>query len=172
MNHSRFKDWKVLCWNVRGLNSEARQLAVKQKIDESGCSMVCLQETKCTHIDHRFIRKFCPRRFDNFSYVPSVGASTGMVIIWNSSFFEGKLIEAKPYCIIVEFCSKHACEVWSLVTVYGPCQGPARYEFVQWLYNLIITAEDKRLLLSDFNFMRLLDNCNLPGRNVNDIFLV
>ena len=46
MNQSGFKDWKVLCWNVRGLNSEARQLAVKQKNDESGCSVVCLQETK------------------------------------------------------------------------------------------------------------------------------
>ena len=66
MNQSGFKDWKVLCWNVRGLNSEARQLAVKQKIDESGCSVVCVQETKCMHIDHRFIRKFCPRRFDIF----------------------------------------------------------------------------------------------------------
>ena len=124
MNQSGFRDWKVLCWNVRGLNSEARQLAVKQKIDESGCSVVCLQETKCMHIDHRFIRKFCPRRFDNFAYVPSVGASAGMVVIWNSSFFEGKLIEAKPFGIIVEFLSKHTSEVWKLVTVYGPCHSP------------------------------------------------
>ena len=71
MNQTRFKEWKVLCWNVRGLNSEARQLAVRQKIDESGCSVVCLQETKCMHMDQRFIRKFCPRRFDNFVFVPS-----------------------------------------------------------------------------------------------------
>lgn len=104
-----------------GLNSEARQLAVRQKIDESGCSVVCLQETKCMHIDQRFIRKFCPRRFDNFVYMPSTGASAGRVIIWNSSFFVGKLIEAKPYGIIVEFSSKHTSEIWTLVSVYGPC---------------------------------------------------
>ena len=171
MNQSGFKDWKVLCWNVRGLNSEARQLAVKQKIDESGCSVVCLQETKCMHIDHRFIRKFCPRRFDNFSYVPSVGASAGMVIIWNSSFFEGKLIEARQYGIILEFRSKHTSEVWTLVSVYGPCQGPARDDFVQWLYNLDINCDDNWLLLGDFNFMRSLENRNLPGGNVSDIFL-
>ena len=103
MSQTNFRDWKILCWNVHGLNSEARQLAVKQKIDESGCSIICLQETKCMHIDQRFLRKFCPRRFDNFVYMPSFGASGGLLIIWNSAFFSGKLIEAHSYGIIVEF---------------------------------------------------------------------
>ena len=56
------------------------------------------------------------------------------------------------------------------MTVYGPCQSPARDEFVQWLYNLDINCDDKWLLLGDFNFMRSLENHNLPGGNVNDIF--
>ena len=138
MNRTTFRDRKILCWNVRGLNSEARQLEVKQKIDESGCSIVCLQETKCMHIDQHFIRKFCPRHFDNFVYVPSADASAGMVVIWNSSCFIGNLIEAKPYGIIVKLQSKHTSESWSLVSIYGPCQGSARDDFVQWLYNLDI----------------------------------
>ena len=62
--------------------------------------------------------------------MPSAGASAGMVVIWNSSFFVGKLIETKSYGIIVEFSSKHTSETWTLVSVYGPCQGPARDEFV------------------------------------------
>ena len=156
---------------MRGLNSEARQLAVKQKIDESGCSIICLQETKCMHIDQRFLRKFCPRRFDNFVYMPSSGASGGLLIIWNSAFFSGKLIQAHSYGIIVEFTSAHTSEVWTLVSVYGPCQNPARDEFAQWLYNLNIQYDEKWLLLGDFNFMRPLENRNLPGGNVNDIFL-
>lgn len=153
MNQYAFRDWKVLCWNMHGLNSEARQLAVKQKIDESGCSIICLQETKCMHIDQRFLRKFCPRRFNNFVYMPSAGASAGLVIIWNSSFFSGKLIEARSYGIIVEFTSQHTSESWTLVSVYGPCQSPARDEFVQWLYNLDIHFEEKWFLLGNFNFM-------------------
>ena len=103
--------------------------------------------------------------------MPSVGASAGMVIIWNSSFFEGKLIEAKPYGITVEFHSRHTSEVWTPVSVYDPCQGPARDEFVQWLYNHDINCDDNWLLLGDFNFMRSLENRNLPGGNVSDIFL-
>lgn len=58
-----------------------------------------------------------------------------------------------------------------MVSIYGPCQGPPRDEFIQWLYNLDIQFESKWLLLGDFNFMRSLDNRNLPGGSVNDIFL-
>ena len=54
---------------------------------------------------------------------------------------------------------------------YGPCQSPARDDFAQWLYNLNIQFDEKWLLLSGFNFMRSLENSNLPGGNVNDIFL-
>lgn len=42
---------------------------------------------------------------------------------------------------------------------------------MQWLYNLDIHFDDNWLLLGDFNFMRSLENHNLPGGNVNDIFL-
>ena len=51
-------------------------------------------------------------------------------MVWNSSFFFGSLIEANSYGIVVEFKSKHTTEAWSLVSVYGPCQGPARDDFV------------------------------------------
>ena len=54
------KNWSVLCWNVRGLNSKARQRDVRAKIEESQCSIVCLQETKCEDFDIRKIRTFCP----------------------------------------------------------------------------------------------------------------
>ena len=38
--------WKVLCWNIRGLNSDDKQLALREKITESGCAVACIQETK------------------------------------------------------------------------------------------------------------------------------
>ena len=87
MDNSGTSNWNVLCWNVRGLNSAARQRAVREKIDESQCSIICLQETKCPSIDARFIRSWCPRRFDQFAYVPSIGASGGLITIWNSLNF-------------------------------------------------------------------------------------
>ena len=71
----------------------------------------------------------------------------------------------------MEFKSKHTSETWSLVSIYGPCQGSACDDFVQWLYNLDIQFGENWLLLGNFNFMRSLENRNLSGGDVNDIFL-
>ena len=82
---SILKHWLVLCWNIRGLNSKAKQLALANAIELSGCAIICLQETKMEHIDIYFIKSCCPKKFDDYAYIPSKGASGGIAIIWNSS---------------------------------------------------------------------------------------
>ena len=78
---------------MRGLNFEDRQRSVRVKIEESQCSIICLQQTKFEFFDQRAIRKFCPRRFDNFVYSPSVGASGGILVLWCSNVFSGILVD-------------------------------------------------------------------------------
>ena len=107
MNAQQTKDCRVLCWNVRGLNSVDRQPIVRAKIEESECSVICLQETKCESFDQRAIRKFRPRRFDNFVYSPSFGASGGILMLWCSNVFSGILVDIKPYGIIISLTSMH-----------------------------------------------------------------
>jgi hypothetical protein len=40
-----------------------------------------------------FIRKFAPRRFDCFDFIPSVGASGGILVLWSSSVFKGDILD-------------------------------------------------------------------------------
>ena len=54
-NTSSFKSWNILCWNVRGLNSDEKWTSIKDKISESKCDIICLQETKKEFIDLPFI---------------------------------------------------------------------------------------------------------------------
>ena len=82
-NHS----WNILCWNVRGINAMEKCDAVWDKIEESACSIVCLRETKREHFEMSFIRKFAPRRFDRFDYIPSVGASGGSLCFGTAPSF-------------------------------------------------------------------------------------
>ena len=161
MESNSTRDWNVLCWNVRGLNSAARQRAVREKIDESHCSVICLQETKCSTIDCSFVKSFCPRRFDQFAFVPSNGASRGILTIWNSAVFHGTLVESQQFGLIIKFISRLNSESWSLVNVYGPCDQAGRDSFVHWLYNLSIPFDENWLLLGD--------NRNLPGGDINDM---
>ena len=163
MDSTTSRNWRVLCWNVRGLNSADRQRDLRLKIEESNCSIVCLQETKIQSFDLRLVRSFCPRRFDNFVFSPSDGASGGILVAWNSTMFSGTLIQSLQYRIVVSFTSTHNAEQWTMVSVYGPCSGPLRDEFVNWLYNLHIPDDEHWLFLGDFNFIISLENRNRPG---------
>ena len=110
METTSIRNWNVLCWNVRVLNSDARQRDIRAKIEESHCSIICLQESKCEKLDIRKIRSFCPRRFDQFAFSPSVGASGGILVIWNPSAFERELVESQRFSIVVSFKSVHNSE--------------------------------------------------------------
>jgi len=75
------RTWNVLCWNVRGINSNKKWNAIRDRISESNSDVICLQETKKEHFDAMFLRNFCPPTFDKFEFLPSVGASGGTIII-------------------------------------------------------------------------------------------
>ena len=84
MDHNR--TWKILNWNIRGINSELKWIALAAKIEECGCDIICLQETKRDNFDTEYIKKVCPKKFNRFEFLPSVGASGGIIIIWNGAF--------------------------------------------------------------------------------------
>lgn len=75
------RTWKVLSWNVRGVNSNKKWDAVRDRVTDSSCDIVCLQETKKESFDHQFIKKICPSIFDAFEYILALGASGGTIII-------------------------------------------------------------------------------------------
>ena len=64
MNQISLRNWKVLCWNVRGLNSETRHRSVREKITESQCAVASLQETKLSDCPRSLIKSICPMGFD------------------------------------------------------------------------------------------------------------
>lgn len=55
------RSWNILNWNIRGINSEDKCSAVKEKIDECSCAIFCIQETKRENFDHSFIKKTRPQ---------------------------------------------------------------------------------------------------------------
>jgi exonuclease III len=73
----------ILNWNVRGLNSVARQDAVRVMADASKIDVVCLQETKLSNVSRSLILSMLGSDFDNnFICLPSEGASGGILIAW------------------------------------------------------------------------------------------
>jgi len=170
-SNGRFnRDWSFLNWNIRGINSVDKCNAVKEKIEESACSIFCIQETKRSNFDHSYIKKLAPKRFNKFAFSPSDGASGGILIGWISSIFSGEVLQINKFSVTVQFSSAHNGQIWKLTTVYGPCHGPERDVFVQWLNNLQIEV-DNWMILGDFNFYRSLSDRNKGGGNMNDTMI-
>ena len=147
-------NWNVLCWNIRGMNSDPKLLALSNAIATSGCSVVCLQETKKSAFDNSYIKSCCPKRFDKFAFIPSRDASGGIVTIWNSAVFTGTVLIEEDFALLIHFKSTQSAQMWTLVNIYGPCQGESRIEYTNWLLNLNIPNNEDWLLVGDFNYIR------------------
>ena len=164
------QNWNVLCWNIRGLNSSDKQLALYNAINVSGCAVICLQESKMSCFDDSSLKALCPKRFDKFAYIPSRGASGGIITIWNSHLFTGRVFLSEPFALGVELTSTQSGHCWKLVNVYGPCQGEQRSTYTQWLFDLHIPSTEDWLILGDFNYIRSPENRNKPGGDIHDMF--
>jgi hypothetical protein len=169
MDNNNNRSWNILNWNVRGLNSTDKCNAIRAKIEECNCSIFCIQETKKDHFDSSAIRKMAPKRFNRYAFVPSEGASGGILMAWNGSIFKGNVIFSSKTAITVQFSSIHNGDSWKLTTVYGPCQGQDRQMFIDWLNDIQIDDYENWMFNGDFNFYRSTENRNRQGANMNDI---
>ena len=64
---------------------------------------------------------------------------------------------------------KATLDKFTLVNVYGPCEGVPRENFIAWLFSLDFSLDDHWLIIGDFNFYRYADSRNRPGANFEDI---
>ena len=169
-NSSGLKFCKVLCWNVRGFNSDKKWDSIRDKIAESRCDIICLQETKREHIDLQFIKYFCPNGFDSFEFLPYVGAFGGILTVWKSHLFSGTLAFSNDFSIIVELAFKHDDAVWALTNIYAPCTSTGKQLFLSWLKNIQMPQEVNWLLAGDFNLIRKPEDRNKPGGDISEMF--
>jgi exonuclease III len=163
--------WKVLNWNVRGTNDPEKWPIIMSKIKESGCHVICFQETKREFIDLQSLRNFCPRNFDSFAFAPSVGRSGGVVTIWDSNVFSGRYVFQNRYAVSVELQSTKTDTFWTLTNVYAPCQDNEQLVFLHWLNSLVIPDDENWLLMGDFNLIRSPQDRNKAGGNINEMLL-
>jgi hypothetical protein len=48
----------------------------------------------------------CPPDFNSFEFLPSVGASGGILVVWKNTAFLGQLVFSNNFAIFVELTSK------------------------------------------------------------------
>ena len=114
------RNWNILNWNIRGINDPNKWLALKNKIVECNADIICIQETKRELFDARYLKNFYPRRINQFEFLPSVGASGGLLIAWNGSLFAGENLFHNDFSLFVRFTSAMSGDSLILSNIYGP----------------------------------------------------
>lgn len=169
MNSNR--NHKILCWNVRGINSQEKWDAIRAKVIDSSCNILCLQETKRDNFNVAYLKKFCPRQLDSFAFYPSAGASGGLITVWNSGMYQCTVVQANSFGLTIKVSCNYDQSTFHITNVYRPAHASGKMPFVTWLMNLDTTDFDDWILVGDFNLYRSSDDRNKPGGDYSEMQL-
>jgi len=79
---------RIISWNVRGLNCPVKRGDVKWVLRRFACDVAILQETKMEEIGRDVVVSLWGRRRVQWLFLPSVGRSGGIIIMWDPQVLE------------------------------------------------------------------------------------
>jgi hypothetical protein len=86
--------------------------------------------------------------------------------MWNSSIFEGAVIQANSYAVTVKLLCRLDNSTIHLSNVYGPGNPTQKQGFITWLMNLDTSEFEDWVLGGDFNLIRSPKNINRPRGDI------
>jgi exonuclease III len=89
---------------------------------------------------------------NNFIFLPSVGASGGLLIAWRACLGVVSSSRVDNFSASVQFCPSEG-PPWWLTSVYGPQENQAKIQFLQELRDIRALCADPWLVAGDFNLI-------------------
>jgi len=117
---------KILSWNVRGLGGFAKRPEVRKLLIEKNSSIVCFQETNLAVIDDVLCASLWGTLTHSYSFRPAVGASGGLLIMWDSSIVEVWSSFSLEHVLRIHGCFIDLNDEFYLFNIYAPCDSGAK----------------------------------------------
>ncbi|PNX87340.1 cytochrome p450, partial [Trifolium pratense] len=117
---------KIVSWNIRGLGGLAKRQEVRKMVGHQNPLLLCLQETKLQSCDDFICSTLWGNSSYAFSYRPSVGASGGLLTLWDSAEVEVWSSESSEYVLWCHGRFVRSGEEFYLANVYAPCDSWAK----------------------------------------------
>lgn len=144
------KNYSILSWNVRGLNSAAKQEDVKQVIQTYRPMLVCLQETKMQDVTSAVVRNSVGNEYaDNYQYLPANNTRGGIIVAFRDQHIQLSGIHNTANIITATVTDNRSQDQWTLSVVYGPQSDQEKIEFLREMRQLKHTAKPAWLILGD-----------------------
>lgn len=106
-------------WNVRGLNSPARQQVVRDLITTHRCTIVCLQETSLLAVvdDNIIINSLGQQFLGSYAYLPAQGIKGGVIIACSQDYYTMQTATVEQFSVTARLTSRADNSEWSLTGV-------------------------------------------------------
>jgi exonuclease III len=138
-------------WNVCGLGDADKCIDVKSALSIYPPDIICIQESKLQSLNSFKASSVLPPSCRSFHFIPSIGASGGIITAWNEDLFECTTFSARSYSLTTSFKSRLSDYNFIITNVYGPCLADLKQDFLDELCLIGSTIAGPWLLFGDFN---------------------
>jgi exonuclease III len=153
-------NYKFLSWNVRGLNSKAKQEDVRQMVNLFKPDLVCFQETKIDVMTVECMRNILGAAYeDNFVALPAEGTRGGIVLAANSATLNLSDPMHTTHTVSATVRDLRHNRSWTVIAIYGP-QGEIKKDVHQRTKNLKNPTKPQWLIFWGFNLIYKLQDKN------------
>jgi exonuclease III len=148
------QNYKILSWNVRGLNNPAKREDVRQVISSLKPDHICLQETKLSSFNPAIIRNTLGQDFvNNFVYLPAIESRGGILIAARDDVCWLQHLSQTDHTITAAVTNQGSNTTWKISGVYGPQSEWDKKMFIRELRGIKQLVQSRWLLIRDFNLI-------------------
>lgn len=117
---------KVVSWNVRRLGGSEKRKEVRDLVREKVSCVVCIQETKLQSCDDFMCSSIWGSQPHAYFFRPSVGASGGLLTIWDTSEVEVCFSASGDHYLLIHGKFIKSNEEFYMFNMYAPCDPRAK----------------------------------------------
>ena len=143
---------QVICWNVRGLNNQAKRKAVCDFVSMVKVNLACLQETELDVIDQYMVMQRLGPSFDGHAYLPAVDTRGGILLAWDGTTLTVDNVVLNDN-FLTGLVHTKVGQPWWITVVYGPQGDELKTQFLEDLKNRRVGCLGPWMVLGDFNMI-------------------
>lgn len=158
----------IISWNVRDLGGGEKRREVRHMVREKNPSILCLQESKLSVVNDMVCKAIWNDNNVDFSYQPSIGASGGLITLWNCNEVEVWFSFNMDHLLGIQGQFVKTGEKFTLLNVYALCDPYRQQMLWQNISVRLATLLDENICIcGDFNVIRCSEERRSVGSAVN-----
>ena len=114
--------FKILSWNVRGVNDPDKRKVIKNFLRSHRADLVCLQETKVQEMTIDLVRRLGVGRCLNWKALNAEGSVGGILLLWDNSRISLVDFVVGSFFVSCLFRMVEDEFQWAFSRVYGPVE--------------------------------------------------